>query len=306
MIMKHRIVVPVLLVSFGVAGVYALVSHDTAAVATVAAAPAGAQQVNEVLSAATGRPPAALIAANATLANPQASEEFTRFEPGVKYMPLSEQPLPAEWKDHLRAQLKNLRETGSLSGGKVTHEFRSVGSMSENLQKKGLKTLLAQLAIEPTDLGAILGPSYVLVGADSQGKWVEKRGAQGFFQIVRNVSGNQMVELSERQLDVLGGDGTVMAVESENARVAGFPATLERLVDDYGATLHNIQWAAKDRMFHLTTKNMEADEVQKLATAITQRSMALPHDGWRQPYEYDPENPLHRIARPDPKDKGRW
>jgi hypothetical protein len=203
-------------------------------------------------------------------------------------------------------QLKNLHETGSLSRGQVTHEFSLLGPMSENLQKKGLKNLLAQLAIEPSDLRAILGASYVLVGADSQGKWVEKRGAAGFFQILRNVSGNQMIELSENQLDVLGGDGTVLAPEFQNDKVGSFPATLERLADAQGSTLHNLQWVAKDRTFHLTARNMDADEIRQLATAITRRFVAMPFDGWRTAYDYDPENPLHRVARPEPTDKGRW
>lgn len=232
--------------------------------------------------------------------------EFPVIERGVKYVPLNEQSLPAEWRAHLQAQLKNLRETGSLSRGKVTHEFALLGPMSENLQKKGLKKLHGQLAINPSDLRAILGPSYVVIGADSHGKWIDKRGAAGFFQILRNVSGSQMIELSENQLDVLGGDGTVLAPEFQNDLVMNFPATLERLTDPQGAMVHNLQWVAKDRTFHLTTRNMESDEVRQLATAITHRFVAMTFGGWREAYNYDPENPAHRVALPETKDKGRW
>lgn len=227
-------------------------------------------------------------------------------EPGVKYLSLEQQQLPAEWKQHLRDQLRNLRETGSLSGGKVTHEFSLLGPMADNLRHKGIDKLRSQLAIQPSDLGRVLGPSFHLVGADVQGKWVEGLGAAGFFQIQRNPTGNQMVELSENQLDVLGGDGTVIAPEFHNDSVGQFPATLEKVLDRDGTPLHNLQWAAKDRTFHLTTRNMTADETRQIAAGITQRLMAMPFEGWRQRYEYDPENPVHRTARPQDATRGRW
>ncbi len=309
--MKRRVTLLTLSVFGILSGVYAFGIRDTAASTSATPLPAApptisSQPGKETLAVAAPHQAPAASAAGKTSHTTGATIEFPVIERGVKYVPLAQQSLPAEWKAHLQAQLKNLQETGSLSRGKVTHEFALLGSMSESLQKKGLKNLLAQLAIEPSDLGAILGPSYVLVGADSQGKWMEKRGAAGFFQILRNASGNQMVELSENQLDVLGGDGTVLAPEFQNDKVGSFPATMERLTDAQGFTLHNLQWVANDRTFHLTTSNMEADEVRQLAAAITQRFVAMNHGGWRTAYDYDPENPLHRIARPETTDKGRW
>ncbi len=308
--MKRRVTFLTLSVIGVLAGVYAFGVRETAASTPatplpVAPTPISAQPAKETLSVPAPQAAAASAAGKTSHAT-RAAIEFPVIERGVKYVPLNEQSLPAEWKTHLQAQLKNLRETGSLSRGKVTHEFASLGPMSENLQKKGLKNLLAQLAIEPSDLRTALGPSYVLVGADSQGKWVEKRGAAGFFQILRNVAGNQMIELSENQLDILGGDGTILAPEFHNDMVMTFPATLEQLVDPQGSPLHNLQWVAKDRIFHLTTRNMESEEVRQLATVITQRFVAMDHGGWRTAYDFDPTNPMHRIALPETKDKGRW
>jgi hypothetical protein len=115
-----------------------------------------------------------------------------------------------------------------------------------------------------------------------------------------------MVELSENQLDILGGDGTVLAPEFHNDQVGNFPATLEQLDDPQGSPLHNLQWVAKDRIFHLTARNMSTDEVRQLAAAITQRFVAMDHGGWRTAYDFDPANPMHRVALPETKDKGRW
>ncbi len=308
---KQRVILATLAVSSVVAGAYVLGTRDTEAATTAAAESAaepmsGERPARDALSASPWQPPGPRPDAMTALASHAPTIEPPPIERGVKYVPLAQQRLPAEWKAHLQTQLDNLRVTGSLNGGRITHEFALLGPLSETLQKKGLSKLLAQLAVEPTDLRAVLGPSYVVIGADVQGKWVEKRGALGFFQILRSVSGNQMVELSENQLDVLGGDGTVVASEFQNDKVGEFPATLERLTDSNGARLHNLQWIAKDRTFHLTARNMDAEEVRQLATAITQQFEAMRFGGWKDRYEYDPENLLHRLNRPGANAQGRW
>lgn len=307
--MKHHVIPAALAVLVAAAGVYALGFRDSAATTSseTASAPQtpGPSPALAALSASAGQPTGALPPGSTALLPPRASSSTPAIPRGVNYVPLADQQLPDEWKAHLQTAIKNLRETGSFNRGKVTHEFALLGPMSESLQKKGLKTLLGELAITATDLSTILGPSYVMVGADSQGTQMENKGALGFFQILRNVSGNQMIELSENQLDVLGGDGAMIPTEYLNDKMGDLPATLERLVDAQGAVLHNIQWAAKDRTFQLTAKNMETDEVRQVATAITQRFKAMAFDGWRQRYEYDPDNIAHRLARPESKDKGR-
>lgn len=237
------------------------------------------------------------------VASPVSVPEVQR---GVHYVPLEQQQLPAEWKAHLREQLRNLRETGSMSRGKITHEFSLMGSMSASLRRKGWEKLMSQLAIQPSDLRQVLGTSFVLVGADVQGTEIEGRGAAGFFQVLRHPTTGQLIELSENQLDVLMGDGIAFSPEFQNDRVGQIPATLEQLADSDGAAVHNLQWAARNRTFHLTTKGLPADEVRRVAQEVTQRLVAMPFDGWRRPYDYDPENPLHRIARPPTTDRGRW
>lgn len=273
--------------------------------------------IDDISASITGRSPrpaamAPIEAASIAMAmasgaaSGASSPSMPVIERGVNYVPLDQQQLPDEWKQHLREQLRNLRETGSLSRGKITHEFSLLGPMADNLHRKGIDKLRSQLAIQPSELGQILGPTFLLVGADVQGKLIEDRGAAGFFQIHRNPANSQMVELSENQLDVLVGDGTVLAPELQNDTVAGVPATMEKLVDKDGAQVHNLQWAARNRTFHLTTKNMTIDETRQVAAGITQRLGAMPFDGWRALYEYDPENPMHRIARPEAKEPGRW
>jgi hypothetical protein len=225
-------------------------------------------------------------------------------KPGIHIVPLDQQPLPAEWKEEKRQQIRNLRDKGSMSGGKVSHEFERVGVLTDHLRKNGIEKLRALLGIQPTELGTVLGGSFTLVGADATGKDVERMGRAGFFQIYRNPTTDQMVELSELQYDVLSGDGAVITPELHNDRVGVSPATTEELADDRGATLVNVQWMSKDRAFHLTARNMPREQARQLAQSVNQGFMSMPFGGWRELYEYDRNNFLHRTARPQ-AERGR-
>lgn len=217
-------------------------------------------------------------------------------EPGVRYARLSEQPLPDALKERLLASLQRLKETGSLSGGKVTHEFASVDDASRQLREWGLGHLLGALAIVPTNMAAALGAGYMLVGADASGKEIPGRGRAAFYQVWRSGT-NQWVELAEDQLDALGGDGSVVNVDFHNENVSTHPATLESLYDKDGAALHNLQWWVKDRSFFMSTRNVDKAEAIALATRISRQFDSMAHDGWRTAYEFDPENPAHRLVR---------
>lgn len=217
-------------------------------------------------------------------------------EPGVRYGRLADQPLPEALKYKLRAELQRLRDTGSGSGGKVTHEFASVDDAAKQLREWGLGPMVSALAITPTQLSSALGEGFALIGADTSGKEIPGRGRAAFYQVWRSGT-NQWVELAEDQLDVLGGDGSVVNVDFHNQRVANYPATLESLQDKDGSPLHNLQWWVKDRSFFLTARNMSKDEVIALAGRISHQMEALAHDGWRTAYDFDPENPAHRRVR---------
>lgn len=216
--------------------------------------------------------------------------------PGVSYLPLELQQLPEDVKEQLRGAAEALKKTGSLAGGRRTHEFAQVDYFVQQLREKGWGRLLQQLAITPTDLAGALGHEFLLVGADLVGKEVGQLGRAGLYQVLRS-HGQQWVELSEEQLDVLSGDGTVIAPEMINGQVGEYPATIEHLTDHRGEVLINLQWIVRNRSLFLTTKNMQAEQSLGLARAITRGIEAMPHEGWRVPYAYDGDNPLHRITR---------
>lgn len=220
----------------------------------------------------------------------------TVLEPGVRYGRLADLPLPDALREKLHAELQRLKDTGSSSGGNVTHEFASVDDAAKQLRELGLGQVLGTLAITPTSLADALGDGYALVGAEASGKEIPGRGRAAYYQVWRK-GASQWVELAEDQLDVLGGDGAAVTIDFHNEMIDGYPATMETLRDSQGAPLHNLQWWVKDRSFFMTTRNLGKDQALAAATRISMQLAAMPHDGWREPYSFDPENPAHRIVR---------
>lgn len=215
--------------------------------------------------------------------------------PGVSYASLEQQDLPDEVREKLGTAAKALKETGSLSGGRRTHEFAYVDHFAQQLREKGWANLMRDLAITPTDLAVALGQGFLLVGADVQGKDIDKLGRAGFFQVYR-ANSDRWAELSEEQLDGLTGDGTVISTEMLNDTVGSYPATVEQLMDD-AALLVNVEWVVNERLMSLSTRNMPKEQALALALRVSQSVEAMPHRGWRAAYEYDDDNPLHRVTR---------
>ena len=226
-----------------------------------------------------------------------AFEQIPSMPPGLHLMPLDQQQMPEEVRHKILEELRNLRETGSTSGGRKTHEFAQTDYLSRQLQAKGYDSLVRDLAIIPSNLIGALGGGWELVGADVQAKLVTGLGWSGFGQVVRAPSSNRMVELSEMQFDVLGGDGAVISPEIFNGTVGQHPATIEVVRDDDGSELFTFSWIVADRRFSMSTKGLTRDEAAAVALRISQAREGMPHNGWQQPYEYNEENPLHRYTR---------
>jgi hypothetical protein len=299
---KVRLIATLIVLSSGTAIALSLLvaADEPGADATTNNANRNAQVLHTGGTKQTPSEPAALVLADrAPSPEPLASASQSwhlqpRMQPGVSYVPLEQQALPDDVKKLLRENFDRLRATGSSSGGVVTHEFMMADELEKKLRKDGLAKIQASLAITPSELGAALDESFRLTGADSQGKNVSKMGWAGFFQLHKSDDGNRWVELSENQLESAVGDATVFAPELLNERVLDSPASIESLRDKDGSWLFNLQWAAKDRVFHLTTRNMSRQEATQLAARVTQAFLAMPNDGWRTPYLLDPSNNFHQ------------
>lgn len=172
---------------------------------------------------------------------------------------------------------------GSMSGGVLTDQFSRVDDLSSRLLSKGLPSIQQGLAINPTNLQQLLGNTFVLVGADTQAKYINDLGWTGYFQIFFNNQSKQMVELSENQFDTAAGDGVQQASDFINSRVLNYPAVFQYIKLNASSYLYEFQWFVGDRVFMLTTKNLSQQEAQSIAENITRAHLLMPNKGWKNP-----------------------
>jgi hypothetical protein len=198
--------------------------------------------------------------------------------------------------EQLREDLDNFQKYGSIGKGKTIIEFEAVKERAASLEKKGLDSLLQGLAINPVQLADILGPDFSLIGADDQGKFISNKGWNSFIQIAESGTSGKQVELSEFQIESQLGDTTEVIEEFLNGNVADVRAMIQTMKDPAGKMVVSVQWNEGERSFTLNTKSFTLKESTDLAAEVLKQYRSLPHNGWKQPYVLDPDNPLHRIA----------
>lgn len=198
--------------------------------------------------------------------------------------------------EQLREDLENFQKYGSIGKGKPTIEFEAVKDRAASLERKGLEALLQGLAFNPIQLSKILGPDFSLIGADDQGKFISSKGWNSFIQIAESGTTGKQVELSEFQIESQLGDTTEVIEEFLNGNVADVRAMIQTMKDPAGKMVVSVQWNEGERSFTLNTKSFTLKESTDLAEEVLKQYRSLPHNGWKQPYVLDPENPLHRIA----------
>ena len=223
------------------------------------------------------------------------NEIFSRNR-GIHYRSIEEIDYDHTLMKMLREALHNFKQFGSTSGGKVTTEFANAESLKESLSQKGEHAILHGIAINPVQLANILGPSFQLVGANDQAKFIPNLGWSGYVQFLSDATNNRHVELSEEQLETELGDGADSIIEFNNALVGNTPAFLQMVKDENGYSVHSMEWHDGERVFILATKNFVESSVVSLAKQIQDSYRMLPHGGWKTPYRLDPSNPLHRLA----------
>lgn len=213
---------------------------------------------------------------------PAAEDALKSIKPGIALLPLSAQKIPQDLRDRINHDLENLRKTGSMSGGVVTDQFSRVDDLSKSLLNKGFFNIQRELAINPTNLYQFLGNGFVLIGADTQAKYITDKGWTGYFQIFSNNQKNQMIELSENQFDPAAGDGVQQASDFLNSKVLNYPAVFQYIKLDNNSYIYEFQWFVDARVFMLTTKNFSQQDAQTIAESITQAYLSMPNKGWKE------------------------
>ena len=189
-------------------------------------------------------------------------------ETPVVVLGVNEANLPPEEKSELLRKFNNLNVYGSLSGGKITHEFKYTQKYKSELEKAGgYNKLEQQLAFKPTPLNNYIDNSLKLVGAVTSGTYTENKGFNSLFRTYDNGNGTKL-EINEMYLNPENNMSVEVYKESINHYIGNYPATIERLKDENGTPITNLSWNTKDRNYMLTASNMNEVELDNLAKNI--------------------------------------
>lgn len=199
-----------------------------------------------------------------------------------------------ELKKQIKLEIENFNRYGSVSKGEVTIEFAATDDLKNNLRKKGVSSIKNELAFNPVSLVDSIDSNFVLVGADTMGKFIQGKGWNRLMQSANDPLTGRQVELIENQLESKIGDNVEIFTEFMNTNVGNVKATISTMKNSNGEIVYSIQWADKERTFTLDTLSFKKEEALALAEAILENYRRLPNDGWKTPYVLDPKNPLHR------------
>ena len=211
---------------------------------------------------------------NNALVEDYANYSYNQEHP-VVVLGVNEANLPPEEKSELLRKFNNLNVYGSLSGGKITHEFKYTQKYKSELEKAGgYNKLEQQLTFKPTPLNNYIDNSLKLVGAVTSGTYTENKGFNSLFRTYDNGNGTKL-EINEMYLNPENNMSVEVYKESINHYIGTYPATIERLKDENGIPITNLSWNTKDRNYMLTASNMNEVELDNLAKNIVNYNRPL-------------------------------
>lgn len=186
----------------------------------------------------------------------------------IHIISINEADLPFEEKQILIEKFQNLHKHGSLSAGKITHEFKYTNSYRQELDKVGgYAEIEKQLSFKPTPLDPYIASSLKMIGAMSSGTYTENKGFNSVLRSYESVDSKKL-EINEMYLNPENNISIEIYKESINYYIKNYPATIERLKDVEGNSIINLSWNTKDRNYMLSAQNISELELNVLADNI--------------------------------------
>ena len=186
---------------------------------------------------------------------------------GIHYIKLSNL-IESERNEALTA-LKNLKTTGSLSGGIQKTEFDEtmIGEAKNNFQAldEDINKAKYKLTFEPVLLDNFYNSK--LVGLNSSGILANNK-YNIFYQVYDINNGQSVIELTEHYIPKNGSVRLTVIEDFLNDKVNDKPARLESLYSDRQELLYNFSWQNNQRYYELNTKKLSLISVREIANFI--------------------------------------
>lgn len=167
--------------------------------------------------------------------------------------------------------IEGLRLYGSLSGGKLTHEF-------EGLKHKR-KVDIKNTDFEPTDLSAYFANTNLTMTGRTYGGAINDGKYNEIFYLYEN--GNQKIEYSEHYLNPKNNTVIEVVKETLNETIKGVPLTFETVTEngkdtEKNGTYYNAQFGVNGRYFSVSSHNIGKAEMINLVSEIIDKNTPKP------------------------------
>lgn len=164
---------------------------------------------------------------------------------GVMVLSVNDPMLSPEDKKEVLAQINNLRTYGSLSGGKVTHEFEKIEEKRNNINN------IEKTSFQPTNLDNLVDDNLKITGRLYSGAFNKDTGYDSVYRLYENNSGKKL-EATEMYLNPASNAVMQVIKETLNHTISDVPMTFEVLKSQDGSLIYNAQFNLNDKYWSLS------------------------------------------------------
>ncbi len=164
---------------------------------------------------------------------------------GIMVLSVNDPMLSPEDKKEALAQINNLRIYGSLSGGKVTHEFEKIEEKRNNINN------IEKTSFQPTNLDNLVDDNLKITGRLYSGAFNKDTGYDSVYRLYENNSGKKL-EATEMYLNPASNAVMQVIKETLNHTISDVPMTFEVLKSQDGSLIYNAQFNLNDKYWSLS------------------------------------------------------
>lgn len=181
--------------------------------------------------------------------------------PSVRFVALADSQLSADEKQKIARQIKNLEQTGSISGGVLTEEFKSAthAKMSYRFGRK------QPLAFEMVKVKEALPMGFVLTGRAYEGV-LGKQGYEGVYRLFENPHTKARLEIIETH--VHSNQPLTLIQELFREEVRGVPLHFGQLRDKKGQVYYHGEFALGERYVIMNSRGMTLPEFMAVVESV--------------------------------------
>lgn len=180
---------------------------------------------------------------------------------GVMVLSINDPMFPHEDKKEVLIQINNLRIYGSLSGGKLTHEFENIEEKRNNVNN------IEKTSFQPTNLDNLVDDGLKITGRLYSGAFNKDTGYDSVYRLYENNSGKKL-EATEMYLNPAS--NTVMQVTKEtlNHTINNVPMTFEILKNQDGSLIYNAQFNLNNKYWSLSAMGYTQASFEQIISKI--------------------------------------